>query len=348
MASSNAVPDRLRRQAAARGLSCAGAAHAGQRLAGPDERAHELAVHARRDGRRVDPLAVEEFAGVLGPVDPRRLHVDRLEAGLAELAAILAFLERARHAADPQLDAAADHGRHLAPYHDVRDGEPAAGLQDAERLGEHAVLVGRQVDDAVRDDHVHGVVGQRDGLDLALEELDVAHAGLALVLARQGEHLVGHVEAVRLAGGPDAPGRQQHVDAAARAEIEHGLARLQLGERGGVPTAQRRRHRLLRQLRRLAFRIEIGGHGVTRRGAAAARAAAARHAQGRLSVLLLHELLDAVIGHGAPSSNQESLMVSAKKGAHSQRGDTSRSPFRGFLRISRACIISSSTSRFSV
>ena len=79
------------------------------------------------------------------------------------------------------------------------------------------------------------VVRQRDVLDLALEELDVLHAGFALVLAGQRQHLVGHVEAVSLAGRADAARREQHVDAAARAEIEHRLAGLSSASAVGLP-----------------------------------------------------------------------------------------------------------------
>ncbi len=62
---------------------------------------------------------------------------------------------------------------------------------------------------------------------VALQELDVRRAGLALILARERQHLVGHVEAVDLAGRADALGREQHVDAAAGTEIENGLAGLE-------------------------------------------------------------------------------------------------------------------------
>ena len=110
--------------------------------------------------------------------------------------------------------------------HHVGDGEAAAGPQHAEGLAQDAVLVGGEIDDAVGDDDVDGVVGQRNVLDLALEELDVGGAGLALVFARQGEHVVGHVEAVGLARGPDAARGEQHIDAAAGAEVEHRLAGL--------------------------------------------------------------------------------------------------------------------------
>src|SRR3712207_7686011 len=48
--------------------------------------------------------------------------------------------------------------------------------------------------------------------DLPLQKLDVLDARLPCVVARQLEHLVGHVEAVGLAGWPDAARGQQDVD----------------------------------------------------------------------------------------------------------------------------------------
>ena len=177
-------------------------------------------------------------------------------------------------------------------------------------------------------------------------------AGLALVLARQRQHLVGHVEAVGLAGRADAPRRQQHVDAAARAEVEHDLARLQLGERRRVAAAERRGHRFRRQLGGLAVGVELGGDRI------AALLRSRRCRSTRLSPLLTRRaawpyfcftsslMLSSAIAR--PPQHQDPLMVSVKKGASSQRGDMSRSPFRGFLMASSACIISSSTSRFSV
>ena len=56
--------------------------------------------------------------------------------------------------------------------------------------------------------------------------------------AGQLEHLVGHVEAVGLAGRADPAGGEQDVDPAARAEVEHGLALVQLGDRGRVAAAE--------------------------------------------------------------------------------------------------------------
>ena len=82
-----------------------------------------------------------------------------------------------------------------------------------------------------------------------LQEVDVRDIRLARVPLREREHLVGHVEPVHGAGGPTRRPRE-HVDAAARAEVEHRLALVQLGDRDRVPAAEARDHRVVRQLAR--------------------------------------------------------------------------------------------------
>src|SRR3989442_6347042 len=92
-----------------------------RRLARADEGADELTVHGGRDGPRIDALTVEELAGVLPPVDPSPLAVDRLEPGPGELLPVLLVLPRPRDAVHPQLDALAGLGRERSADHDVRD-----------------------------------------------------------------------------------------------------------------------------------------------------------------------------------------------------------------------------------
>jgi hypothetical protein len=58
---------------------------------------------------------------------------------------------------------------------------------------------------------VDGVLGQRDLLEVALEELGVLDPGGGRVGAREREHLVGHVEPDGLAAGSDAAGADQHA-----------------------------------------------------------------------------------------------------------------------------------------
>src|SRR5271154_1559677 len=52
-------------------------------------------------------------------------------------------------------------------------------------------------------------------LNFPLPELDIGRARLSLILTRERQHVVGHVQAVGFAGRADASGGKQHVDAAA-------------------------------------------------------------------------------------------------------------------------------------
>ena len=76
--------------------------------------------------------------------------------------------------------------------------KPSAGPEHPRGLGQHLGLVAGEVDHAVGDHHVDACVGERELLEVALDELDVRDAGLGGVGARELEHLVGHVE-------PDRP-----------------------------------------------------------------------------------------------------------------------------------------------
>ena len=81
---------------------------------------------------------------------------------------------------------------------------------------------------------------------------------LAWLARASVEHLVGHVEPVGDAGGADAAGGEQHVDAAAGAEVEHGLALVQVGHRGRDAAAERGQQRGVGQLVLLAVGVEAG------------------------------------------------------------------------------------------
>ncbi len=101
-------------------------------------------------------------------------------------------------------------------------------------------------------------VGQRHVLDGALEELDIGRARLGRIRAGQGEHLVGHVDAVGEAGRTDPPSREQHVDAAARTRGRGPVLPPEVGHRHRVAASQARRDRLGRQLTLLVRAVEAG------------------------------------------------------------------------------------------
>src|SRR5690606_18076654 len=181
---------------------------------------------------------------------------------------------------------------------DVRDREPAARLQHAERLREHRALVGTQVDHAVRQDDVDGTVRDRQVLDLAEPELDVAGADLARVRARLRHHLGRHVDADDAPGRPDLPGGEEAVDAAAGAEVEHGLARPQGRDRLRVAATEAevgafgQRGEVLRAI--------AEGRAVSPAAAAPGRAAFCGVGPGDGAVLRAHRGADVVGGGGGP------------------------------------------------
>jgi hypothetical protein len=114
----------------------------------------------------------------------------------------------------------------------------------------HQVLVGREIDDAIGNDHVNGIVRQRDVLDFALEELDILYSDFALVLiCRPASH--PSIEAMGFACRSDPPGGEQNIDAAARAQIKNSLTGLQFGQGGGIAAPQRRQQGFLGNLVRL-------------------------------------------------------------------------------------------------
>ena len=147
----------------------------------------------------------------------------------------------------------------MAAHYHIRNRKASAGLQHPEGLAQHSVLIGREVDDAIGDDYIHGVIGKGNLFHLALEEFNILHAGLAPVLARQGQHVVGHVEAVSFAGGANPLRRKQHIDPSARAKIEHGFARMKLGESGRISAAQRCPDRSFRQADHLRAVVQVLG-----------------------------------------------------------------------------------------
>ena len=173
-------------------------------------------------------------------------------------------------------------------------------------------------------------------------------AGLALVLARERQHLVGHVEPVRLAGRADPPGGEQHVDAAAGAQVEHHLTLAQLGERRRIAAPQGRKHRLGGKDRRLRLAVQVGRDRVVAGGPTRPAAAAACPGPGgRLAARPFRTAPGPWLSDSRCSSLPSSRMIDvcAEKGAtNSSRSAAPRgtgrspcSPRARLLRPARQC-----------
>src|SRR5437762_6230965 len=98
-------------------------------------------------------------------------------------------------------------------------------------------------------------------VDAAYEKLDIGDAGFPLILAREGEHFVRHVETVDFACRANASCGQQHINSTAGAKIENGFARIQGGERRGIAAAERSFQRFFRYLCCLSLVIETRRDG---------------------------------------------------------------------------------------
>ena len=159
----------------------------------------------------------------------------------SQLASEFLLGQGAGDAAGPLLHVAPGRLVHVRIGDHVADGEATTGLEHPSRLAKDSGLVPGEVDHAVGDDHVHRGVRKRHLLDRAPQELGVLDPRLALVGTGQLQHLVGHLHSVGPAGGANAAGREQDVDAASRAEVQHRLTLSQLGHRGRVAAAERGR-----------------------------------------------------------------------------------------------------------
>src|SRR5690606_35250460 len=116
---------------------------------------------------------LQERARILDTIDTSRLDRRILEACVAQQGLEFAYLKRTRDTTHPQLHRSTQLRRHLAVDDNVANRESAAGLEHAERLLQHLSLVRRQVNHTVRQNDIHTCVGERDGFDVTLQELDI-------------------------------------------------------------------------------------------------------------------------------------------------------------------------------
>src|SRR5207237_10240184 len=117
-------------------------------------------------------------------------------------------------------------GRQRRGVDDIGDGEPATRLQHTERLAEYLRLVRDQVDYAVGQNDVGGIVGDRQMFELAQAKLDIGGVDPGSVFARLFQHLVCHVDPYHPACRAHLLCGKEAVETRAAAEIDHDLAGL--------------------------------------------------------------------------------------------------------------------------
>jgi hypothetical protein len=128
--------------------------------------------------------------------------------------------------------------RQLGAGDDIGDRQPTTGLQYAEGLAEDLGLVRRQVDHAVGDDHVGGVVGHRQVLDFAQAKLDVRERALLGIGAGLADHGRRHVDADDRPVAPTSARSEKGIEAAAAAQIHHHFTRSKTGDRTRISASE--------------------------------------------------------------------------------------------------------------
>ena len=209
---------------------------------------------------------------------------------------VIVEYQRPADAAHQRLEVVADRCRGLGSPRHVRDGQPPAGPEHPMDLAEGTVLVRNEVQHAIADHGIDGIVHDRQGLDFALAELDVAQAGFLRVGTGLFQHGIGHIDTDHPPGRPDLAGGKEAVEARPAAEVEYGFPRLQRRQRLRIAAGKP-------EIGPIGQRRQLGG-GITECDGqslgvlcAAAERTARGFTLGDLAILLLDRRLDLIVFH---------------------------------------------------
>src|SRR5262245_52041825 len=128
-----------------------------ERLHGSNERTHELSIDCRSNLVHVEAGLGKKVPRILNLVDSRCLNVYRFKSRVKEFVAVVKFFECPCNAANPQLHALPNLGGNFAAHNYVRDRKSSARFEHTECFTKYTVLIAGQIDDAIRNDDIHGV-----------------------------------------------------------------------------------------------------------------------------------------------------------------------------------------------
>jgi hypothetical protein len=120
-----------------------------QRLDSSNKGAHELFIHLGRDRVNVDTLGGKKLARILHPVNTGRFNLDLFETRRCQFFAIFGLLQRLTL---PKTECSGESWRKSRPGDDVRYCESSARLEHPEGFPQNPIFIGREIDNAVRND----------------------------------------------------------------------------------------------------------------------------------------------------------------------------------------------------
>ena len=145
----------------------------------------------------------------------------------------------AGNTANPQFHTLANLGRYFALDDYIGDGEAAARLEHAESLLQHASLSAERLMTQLEMITSTELSGSGICSISPFRNSTLDAPALRLFSSRQGEHFVGHVQAVRFARGADPRAQKAALDAAAGAEVEHRSPGCRSASAVGLPQPKR-------------------------------------------------------------------------------------------------------------
>src|SRR5215831_11130277 len=146
---------------------------------------HEFPIYLGSDRRQINPVMEETLPCILGVINTSRFEFNLAESSSFQLCTVLVLFESSSNTSDPREHAPPNLWQHFPAGYDVGDSKASTGFQNSKGLPENSILVCGEIDHAVGDDHIDGIVGKRNALDLSLQELHVVHPCISLVLICQ-------------------------------------------------------------------------------------------------------------------------------------------------------------------
>ena len=101
-------------------------------------------------------------------------------------------------------------------------------------------LIHAEVEDPVREHHVHGRRRHWQGVGAAESEIEIAQPQSRRIPLSFGEHLLHHVHPDDGAFWPDPPSGQNAVQPSAATKIKDALARSEIAQGKGIPNTSKR------------------------------------------------------------------------------------------------------------
>jgi len=145
--------------------------------------------------------------------------------------------DRAADSLRPRVGAACHALGQFLLKHYIGEAEPASRLQHPIYLAEQGFLLRREVDDAVRDDHIKGIVPERQALRFHQPRLGIRNACLLKILLRPRHHGLGQIDPVHHALGTSQLRSDVQVEARAASDIENDRPGLDREQGKGIAHA---------------------------------------------------------------------------------------------------------------